>query len=373
MPLVRDTGQTGNKSASWPSNPFTQANLTKESNTASYDNAELIKVSSMVYHFAQQKSSKLLPFMSDYEHTNALIFQQDRFDKFEWKIRSKNIGKTPFSEHGNSKRQAFAIPFHAGWRIDRDQLHQTVYPLKPNVQMEMAYSLGRSIDEIIMATCYSSALSTKTVASASFQGIPVPTVTALPDSSIVGLFSKTTASGNDLSDWTSDAVDDLIEDFENDDHDLSDIVVVMTPKMRRQFKKIDDFRDRENTTSYTGNEDGSVIRWRGVTWVSMTNKIKIPEAFLATGKKFETGSKYAKASSSGTALSTISDNEANRELTVAFIPKCLQFKSMGAEGLYMSWDKRADEEDSMQLYARAQFGGLRVDDTGVRFICYNGK
>ena len=41
-----------------PTNPFTQVNLTKEANSSSYDNAEMLEMAQNVYHFAQQRASK---------------------------------------------------------------------------------------------------------------------------------------------------------------------------------------------------------------------------------------------------------------------------------------------------------------------------
>ena len=163
-----------------------------------------------------------------------LFIEKDRFGKFEWTVRSKNIESTPHTRHVNSTRAATSVPFHAGHWMDRDQVNQTRYSIQPKVQMELANSLGRNIDKLIYTSMYQPVLQYASAASASFAGLPTASTVNLPNASKVVLGNSAALS---IIRFTEYAVDELVKDFEDDNWDAREICVIMTPAVRRQLKK----------------------------------------------------------------------------------------------------------------------------------------
>ena len=153
--------------------PFQQVNIDpNDSNTASYDNAEILDMSTKIYTFAQQKASKLLPHLTDVGKMKGQFFTKDRFGKFEFSVRTKGAGPTPHSKHTNDTRAATSIKLHAGHIMDMDDIGDTRYAIQPQVQMELAKSLGRSIDRVIYSCLDSPVVEYSSVAEAAFNRSP---------------------------------------------------------------------------------------------------------------------------------------------------------------------------------------------------------
>lgn len=350
-----------------PTNPFSTFGLAPTANVSSYDNAELREMGKMVYHFAQQKSSCLLPILNDVGEVQAPFIQQDRFGSFEWSVRSNEVGDTPMTKHTNDTRAAASVNLHAGHSMDRDIVKQTRYDVPSNVQMELGYSLGRSIDRLIMAGLFRPVIKYTSTAASAFQGIPVPSTENLPPSSKSFFLN---GNGSQLAGWTPNNIDSLIEDFEDADWDLDDLYVIMPPDLRRALKDNSDFRDAENNQSFHGNENYKIIRWLGVNFVKISSKIRLPQAISPVTQPVATGGRYAKGVATGQALSAKVTNEAERKVTIAFSPKALKFRSTGRGGVFSAYAPRVDKQWAPQLYTRAAYACLRKDDTGVRLITY---
>ena len=353
---------------SFPSNPFTQYNIAVTANTSSYDNADMLDMAQGVYHFAQQRSSMLLPHLSDVGTMKGQFIQKDRFGGFEFSVRTNNIGDTPHSKHVNSTRGVTSVKLHAGHIMDMDDVGSTRYAIQPRVQMELGNSLGRAIDRVIYTALANPVVEYATTAGNTFQGVQSPSVVSLANSSKYVLGSKQSGSTTALIRWTGTAVDDIVKSFEDDDWDASDICIIMTPALRRQLKKIPDFRDAENLQSHSGSENTNVIRWRDVTFLNISNKIAPPDGLATAADKYTAGSQFSPIVSTGTALSSFT-NYANRHVTYAFVKPAIMFRF--DENFYSRVAQRRDQQDGVELYVRASFAALRVDDKGVRQLVFS--
>ena len=368
--------------------PLTDAEL------SSWDNAELEQMGNDVYTFAQQDSSRLLPHLSDVGEMEGLFLTQDRFNQYEWSIRSDEVGKTPHAKHQNSTRSVTSVRLHAGHIMDMDFSRTTRYSIQPKVQAELGKSLGRVFDTLIQLSCIvpvaeyetpgTNPVTNRVIDHKDFMGVPQAKTSYIPDESLVILGSAASPSTKIMVRWNAEAVDELVHDFENDDWEARDICVVMTPLMRRQLKQDPDFRNAENNQSFVGNENARVVVWKDVTFLSVSKSVAlkgdIAEKLLGEAKSalksrvFSYGSKYTKAGQSGGntgALSTFVGYFAATQLaTVAFVKKAIKFRVPVQGGFYSRIAPRRDLQDATELYMRAAAGALRVDDSGVRVIFF---
>lgn len=350
-----------------PSDAFSQYNIEVESNTASYSNAEIIDMSQRVYHFAQQKSSAILPHLHDTGSMKGQFIQKDRFGKFEFKVRTKNVDDTPHTAHENSTRGVTSVKLHAGHIMDMDDIGRTRYAIQPKVLMELSNSLGRSIDRVIYTALYQALNEYTTTAGSSFDGTQSVSKVSLADASKYVLGSQESGTTKKLIRWTGTAVDDLIESFEDDDFEPSQVCILMTPAVRRQLKKIKDFRDAENNQSFRGREDSRVIVWRDLTWISISKQIQPPASLVTGADKYVVGNQFAGISSSGAAVSGFT-GYSTRLATFAFAKPAIMFRFH--ENFYSRLAARRDLGDAAELYCRTALAALRVDDKGVRQIVF---
>ena len=360
------------------SNPFVQVNISKEANTASYDNAELISMSDNVYTFAQQEVSRLLPHMANVQSINGLFVNQDRFGKFEFRQKTKNIEDTPHTVHANSTRSMGVIQFVAGHWLSREDVHNTRYAIQPQVQRQLGYAMGRDMDEVIMQAFYKPVLNLSTTASATFAGVASSSTTNLPFSRIKLLGSKQTSNARSVVHWSEFAIDELIEDFEKLDWDLNTICIVMTPDVRRSLKRIPGFRDAENNTSFRGNENSMVLSWKGLKFIAISDSIKPPRSVVAGNVRVQQGSQFASVEASSGSTSGYSafsgyTGYGNAKVTFAFSSSAFKVGFPKGYTNFMRIDERLDKSYAVQLYATHSIGCLRVDDDGVMVIIYGDE
>ena len=347
-------------------NPFTQVNLSpnKTEGVTSYDNAEQSRVMRGVYHFAQQKVSRLMPLINPITIDQMFIYK-DRVNKSPWEKKTEEAPFTPLFVPSGSTRGFAPVQYHRGIQVSRLAQKYRRYAVMPEDQLEASYSLARAFDNNIIEALTSPVQSRVATASATFRGQPSINISNLPDSSIYAHLS-----GNVWQDPSTDLFDDLCEILENQDLDVNNLWIIGSPKLRRKLKKISDFRDMEKTIHFRGgSENVPYIRWEDFNFVFMGPETKPNSSYGISGTtKFgpKGGSPVA---SGGTALGA--SNVAAGKVDSFIITDFSTLTWGTAPFLTESFSSlRDDLSYTPQMYATTAFGGMRVDDNKVKIVHY---
>ena len=342
-----------------PSDVFTQINLApnKSEGVTSYDNAEMVETLTDVYHYAQQQSSLLMPLFVQKDMT-AMFHSQDTFNKVQWVQKTEEAPFTPLYVPSGGTRCYTMLQYHQAIQISPTIARLRRYELTPNYQMELANALGRLYDLGILWAITQAVLKKTSTASANFQGVPTVAVENMP---AANHWLMANAGGTTASSITTDGVDELVNALELRDLDPMNCWVIGGPRLRLALKKTPDFRNRERTIAFNGNEQSRYFEWNGLRFCILQSET-YPKNSLApaTALKFPNGGGFAL--SSGGAVPTGIGNFA----VVVDLSAITWGTAPFAERAFSSF--RDDISYTMQFYSEVGFGGMRIDDNKVVLV-----
>ena len=348
-----------------PSSAFNQVNISTNAALTSYKNADLQEIKDGVYHFAQQKESKLLMTLSDVAMQKAQVEWYDRFGKLDLVSKTAEGPDTPLATADKDTRGLFCQPLHQGFQLDKDTAGLARYSISANIQRSISYAYGRNIDRVIQAAAFSPVLSRAVVAAQGWAGAVTVSTSDLPDTSY---FACLNDDGTALSKLDTKNLDDLAQSFEDDDIDPEEPVYIpMSPALRKQLKQISEFRNKENSLGMTGSEveQRGMIRFGRFVFVSLTKDVAIGKLSTAIKIKGGTGAdRNQKDDGSGTVDVATT---ANYLATIAYTSDAIRFRTQEG-GTWMRLGERDDKSYLDQLYFHTSIGAMRNDDSKVRLL-----
>ena len=353
-----------------PTNPFTQVNLTpnKTDGVTSYDNAEMVELLANVYTYAQQETSFLMPLF-DTDTMTALFRKQDTFNKVNFIQKKEESPATPLFVPSGGTRAHSLLQFHQAFQISPTIDAVRRYPLMPKAQMEISKALGRLYDNAIIWCITSAVLKYTSTSSASFQGLAVPSTSEIPNSQFFFYASAASSGSITFKDPDAEMFDIVEELLENESIETSNVWYICSPRARRKFRNITEFRDRESTLAFEGREMSRYISWNDRKFVFMGPET-LPDKTVFINKYSDgTAGKPVPSSTSG-AYKIIAADASKYELMIAVDFSGIHWGTAPfATNSYSSL--RDDYSYTLQWYVEVGFGGMRVDDDKVLMVAFS--
>lgn len=266
-----------------------------------------------IMQLAQQKYSKLLPYVYVKPNVRGKTFFQDQIGKWEMETKGGRNVQTPNNDPALERRMGTMVDFHDARLLDRGDDLRTISDPKSAYTLAAASSLGRRIDDSILSAAVGTAYTGETGS------------TSVTHSNVV----STTAGYLYLSNIAS-----IKARFDDDDVDEEDRVAVITPTVLSRMLQ------ESQLTSADYNAVKALVRgeidtFMGFKWITSTRIAEI------SGGNVNAGS-YS----------------------------CVAFQKYGvcvalADSPLVRTDQRADLSYSWQIYYELNIGATRLEEERV--------
>jgi len=201
-----------------------------------------------IMQLAQQKYSKLLNTVYRKPNVTGKTFFQDQIGEWSMSTKAGRNAATPSSDPNLSRRMATMVDYHDAVLLDRGDSLRSLADPKSAYSIAAAQSIGRKIDDVIIAAATGTAKSGET-------GSTDVTLTNTVVSTNTGLtFAKVTETKRT---------------FDEADVDMDDRFFIVSPQA------LEDLLSVEQATSADYNAVKALVRgeidtWMGFKWITST-------------------------------------------------------------------------------------------------------
>ena len=210
----------------------------------------------LLRHLAQQMGSKLRTWTDEFS-PEAETGNWDRLSKAEAAPKTRKQA-TPEGNRVWSRRIAIATPFNDAEITEVEDPSLMIIDPNSNIVQSLGYSMGRRMDDIIIAA----ATGTATNSVRAGDGSNTPTQVALPAGQIVGDYS---------ADISFDSVTEILEIFNANDVPMEEPkVAVIGPRQVRQLMNLTEQTSSDYVQAQALQQNGIVPNWMGFTWIMST-------------------------------------------------------------------------------------------------------
>ena len=378
---VGTTRLTGS-SYSVPSSAFSLFALESSSSGAiasqEIDSVEALTMLNTIYSFAQTRSATIPMLIGDTQPITDGMLAYIREGNADWAVKSKAAANTPHTTIDHDKRVVLETVLNQGHLIDMDMQRRSIIQYTPHVQAKLVYSLARNLDKLAQFAVTADVPEWVTDIGKSWAGArTVTTVEFDDDNRIVRTTNAATPAVAEIFDATAgnstgtEFFDDLVNRLEENNIPISNVCCIGSPELRRQLKKIKDFRDAENNQSFKGNENLQVIEWLGIKFVFLFRDAYYNGKEDFEGKKYDRGGAIV---SSGTSTTFGADLSAVKlETFVIGDFGSGMVKGGNASQLYARVGKRLDQSDADELYMKVPVAFGRKDESKFFQVIFKSK
>ena len=168
-----------------------------------------------IMQLAQQKYSKLLPTVYLKENVRGKTFFQDQIGQWSMEIKGSRNTQTPNNDPILGRRMGTMVDYHDNRLLDRGDELKAISDPRSAYTIAAAQSLGRKIDEVIITSAISSALTGETGTTTVTQGnIVLATAASMTLARIVAVKQQLDAQDVEMEDRyfvvTPAALDNLL-------------------------------------------------------------------------------------------------------------------------------------------------------------------
>lgn len=211
-----------------------------------------------IIQLAQQKYSKLYNTVYQRSNVRGKTFMQDQIGQWSMEIKGSRNTQTPNNDPILGRRMGLMVDYHDNRLLDRGDELKTISDPRSAYTIAAAQSLGRKIDEVIIATAIQSALSGETGSTTVTQG---------------NIVLATAAS------MTLARVIAVKQALDNKDVEMEDRFFVCTPAA------LDSLLNTTAATSSDYNSVKALIRgeintWMGFNWIMSTRVSAVSSSTL---------------------------------------------------------------------------------------------
>lgn len=328
-----------------------------------------------VYSFAQTKSASLPQLCGMSKEIKGGFLTYHRAGNVDWAVKSKAAADTPHAKIDFDERAVAVTLLDQGILIDMDMQDRASLQIGPQFQAKLTYALARNMDKLCQIAMTQQVPRWGMSTSATYQGARTVTLDSFDDDNrIVRTTGASTPAVAEIYDETSgnksgtQFFDDLVNLAEEANVPAHDLLIIGSPELRRQLKRLDDFRDMENTISYHGDENLQVITWLGLNFLFLRR-----DAYY-NGKEELEGDHYDKdgaikassvSSGAGKTTTFASDLSSVALETFLAIDMSSMVRGIPSGSNYARVGKRMDQSDAQELYFKAGVAFGRMDETKV--------
>jgi len=207
-------------------------------------------------HLSQQKTSKFRPYTDQYS-PEAETGNWDRLGLAEAAPKVRGAA-TPNSERVWSRRIAVASPFNDAELTEVEDPSMMLIDPNSNFVKSLGYSMGRSMDDLIINAAIGNALNSVRAG----DGSNTPTNIALPAGQIIGDYTAPISF---------DMVTEVIEKFNTNDIDMDEPkVAFIGPRQIRELMNLTEQTSADYVQAQALQQNGIVPNWMGFTWIMST-------------------------------------------------------------------------------------------------------
>lgn len=206
-------------------------------------------------HLAQQSAARLRPYVTE-KPTNGESHNWERLGPSEAVEKTSARTNTPEADVPFSRRVSQASTFHNGDTVEPEDIVQMLVQPQSNIAMNLAMSMRRKIDDVIIAAA---------------------TGTALNGDGTTSAFSADQTIGDGTGAMTLDTVLETQEKYYSNDIQMDERpVMVIGPKQQRELMQLMEVTsgDYQNSRALA---TGTLPNWMGFDWV-VSNRLLVPSA-----------------------------------------------------------------------------------------------
>ncbi len=211
-----------------------------------------------VRHLAQQSIARLRPYVTE-RGTNGEKHNWERLTAGTASLKTGVRQATPFQDLPWSRRVSVAETFDAGETTEQEDPVQMLVDPNSNIALNLAMSMRRAIDDVLIAAAGGTALDGD------------GTANAFPGSQVVG---------DGTTPISFDFITEVLEKFmENDiENDVPKVFIVGPTQVRKLLQLTENTsKDYVRTGLDQLSTTGMVPSWMGFTWI-MSTRLNIPTA-----------------------------------------------------------------------------------------------
>jgi len=213
-----------------------------------------------VTHLVQQKATKLRPWVDDWS-PDAETGNWDRLGKGEAAPKTR-VMATPETGRVWSRRIAIATPVNDAEIIEQEDPTRMLEDPKSHIIRSLGYSMGRAMDDKIIAAAVGNATNSVRDNDAS----NAPTQIALPAAQIIGDYSTPISF---------DVVTEVVEKFNTNELEDAEIVAIVGPRQVRELMNLTEVTSADYVKASALMSNKIVSGWYGMTWI-MHNRLIHP-------------------------------------------------------------------------------------------------
>ena len=242
------------------------------------EGVKTIAFASEVWAEAQQKESKMLPFVTT-KDVDGLYKFFEGVKKQKMTEGIYGLQATPEGEQKTDRIALFTKPFTAAVQIDQGDRMDTTIDLLSAYKEEIKKAMARTIDELILNALVSTvhvAKDSSTDATSKRITADLRTEEKHKDGFVFAKNVNAAATDTKLVDFTSSDLEDVKFIFDKRETD-TDIFCTYTPELRRILYKDAEFVNQENrvSTVTSGKDSRRAIEYRGINFVN-THTQRLP-------------------------------------------------------------------------------------------------
>ncbi len=375
-----DTTRLTGSAYSAPSSAFKEFGLEITSTGAltsqKIDDIEAVQMLDTIYSFAQTKSASLPMLCGMQIPMSSGVLQYTREGNADWAVKAKAAATTPHTTIDYDTRVVLETLLDQGHLIDMDMQRRARFALTPRVQAKLTYALARNMDKLVQFAMTQDVSQWATVVNKSWAGARTVTNVAFKDSQrLVRTTKHATPAVAELYDTSSGNIngtqffDNLVNLAEEANIAVENLIIIGSPELRRQLKRIADFRDDEVTVAYRGNENLNVVTWLDLNFLFLKR-----DAFYNGKEQFE-DKRYGVdgdiVSTGGTAFAA--DLSAIKLETFLMVDMDSIVCGMPEGGNYSRVAKRMDQSDATELYMKVALAYGRMDESKIWQVIYKSR
>jgi len=213
-----------------------------------------------VTHLAQQEGTKLRSWTDDWS-PDAETGNWDRLSKGDAATKTRKMA-TPETGRVWSRRIAIATPVNDAEITELEDPSRMLEDPNSNIVRSLGYSMGRAMDDKIIAALTGTATNSVRNNDAS----NAPTQIALPAAQIIGDYSTPISF---------DVVTEVVEKFNANDIEDAEICAVVGPRQVRELMNLTEVTSSDYVMAAALMSNKIVQGWYGMTWI-MSNRLLHP-------------------------------------------------------------------------------------------------
>jgi len=206
---------------------------------------------------AQQKTSKIRAWTDQFS-AEAETGNWDRLGKGEASAKGRLAATGDGTGRVWSRRIAVATPYKDDEVVECEDPSLMLQDPNSNLITSLGYSMGRKMDDIIIAAAKGTALNSVR----NSDGSNAPTSLAVPTTQIIGDYTKA---------LSFDMVTEVLEKFNTNDVDMEEPkVAIVGPRQVRELMNLTEQTSADYVQAQALQQNGIVPNWMGFTWIMST-------------------------------------------------------------------------------------------------------